>query len=950
MSARPVRAPAIPEMAVGIHVLANGLTVYTSENHEEPWISCRVVVRAGAAHEPADTTGLAHYLEHMLANKGTRQLGTRDFLAELPHLDQLRDLYEQLRELPPTPSLARTALLQAIDRESLASSQFAIANELKQAYGLLGAQGLNAYTSHDRTVYTVDIPANRLAAWAMLEGDRFVQPVFRGFPTELETIIEEKNRSLDDPSRVLGSAASALVWNRHPYARDVLGLVEHLQTPSIAATEAFFQAWVRPNNMAIVLAGDFDSREALDLIQTHFGALEPAELPPLPSTEVDPLRGVQRVEVRHQGDEEVRLVWRTVARDHVDAEPLMLADMMLDNSSTGLLDTRLEQTQKVRGAGAWSGLRVFGGTQTVWGRPRVEQTLEQVEALLIEQVQALALGDFRDEDLDALIRNFEVGELRRLESNSARAALLIDVFAHDLAGRPTEAWEHARTRLQRLAAIDRHAITAAVGRWMGSDYVVAYRRAGEPEVRKIPVLGLSQLALDSSSHSKLFGQVLALPTPEVPVQVLRAGEHYQVESTRSGRRYWAANPINDLFQLTLRFELGSAHDPVLAKALALWGRAGVGELDLEGFKRAMFHDAAGMSLDCRRQQTELTLAGRAEVLPRVLARIDQRLREPVLIDDERRRWAQDVVGKRIQRRETANFKVEVLKQWALRGRESPYLCEALTNDQVLALELAELTSKPLDLTGLTRTTFYAGPHSADEVAGLLDSLDPNRDLTEGPEIRPIRFAAQQGTTIHLLHHDAAQVQISLLAPGELYTPDHSPEYRLFDEYVGGQAGLIFQELREARGLAYAAQGGHSAGARLGDQNLIWASAGSRADRTVDTVALLLGLLRELPAQAQRFDRSRSSAIEKLLGARVRFRGYAFTAETWRLRGIHEDPRPKLLAALRERQLSDLLEFARPVGQAGMAVTIVGDTTQVDRAALAKLGEVVEHRLDDLAVY
>ena len=935
-------APAIPEMAVRVHVLDNGLSVYLSENHEEPWISCRVVVRAGAAHEPADTTGLAHYLEHMLANKGTRRLGTRDAQAEEPHLDALRELYEQLRALPPTPSPERSALLLDIDRASLALSEWAIANELKQAYGLLGAQGLNAYTSHDRTVYTVDIPANRLAAWAMLEGDRFTQPVFRGFPTELETIVEEKNRSLDDPGRVLSSAASTLVWNQHPYARDVLGLVEHLQTPSIRATEAFFRSWYRPNNMAIVLAGDFDPDEALRLIRAHFDALEPAELPPLPSRELAPLRGVERVEVRHRGDEEVRLIWRTVAQGHPDADALLLADMMLDNDSTGLLDTRLEQPQKVRGAGAWSGPRVLGGTETVWGRPRVGQSLEQVEALLLEQVQALREGDFRDEDLHALIRNFEVGELRRLESNSARAAQLIDVFTQG------EDWDHARTRLARLAAIDRAQISAAAKRWLGDDYVVAYRREGEPEVRKIPVLGLSQITLDSASHSSLFHEVVALPAPTLPVQLLRAGEHYEVETSAAGRLYRAANPVNDLFQLTFRFELGSAHDPVLAKALALWNRAGVGELDLEGFKRAMFHDAAGMALDCRRMQTELTLAGRAEVLPRVLARIDQRLRAPILVDEERRRWAEDVVGKRQQRRETANFKVEVLRQWALRGPKSPYLSEALTNDQVLALGLDELAGKPPALAELASTMFYAGPHGLDDLSELL-GLTRARPH-QGGEYRPTRYLAMQGTTIHLLHHDATQAQISLLAPSELYTSTHSPEYRLFDEYVGGQAGLIFQEVREARGLAYAAQAGHTAGARLGDQNLVWASVGSRADRSVEVVALLLALIRELPAQTERFERCRSSAIEKLLGARIRFRGYGFTAETWRLRGIHEDPRPTLLAALAERELADLLEFAAPLRAGGMAITIVGDTTQIDRAALGKLGQVVEHRLDDLTVY
>lgn len=927
-------------MPLELHVLDNGLHVYLSENHEEPWISCRVVVRAGAAHEPEHATGLAHYLEHMLANKGTRRLGTRDAVAERPHYERLRELYEQLRS---PAAHDRAALLREIDRESLALGRYAIANELKQAYGLFGAQGLNAFTSHDRTVYTVDIPANRLEAWAMLEGDRFTAPVFRGFPTELETIIEEKNRALDDPARVLGSACASALHRGHVYARDVLGSIEHLQTPSLLETERFFASWYRPNNMAIVLTGDFEPGHALALVREHFGALEPAALPPGPSPLLAPIVGVERVEVVHQGDEEVRIAWRTVPRTHVDAEALMLADMLLDNDSTGLLDTRLEQTQKVRAAGAYSSLRVLAGSETVWGRPRVGQTLDEVEGLLREQVAALGRGDFQADDLAALIRNFEVGELRRLESNAARAALLIDVFTHG------ESWAHASTRLERLATIGRDAIVEVVGRYLGSDSIVARRRAGEPEIRKIPVFGLGELPLDSHSHSEFFTALVARPTPELPVQILREGEHFRVDTSAAGLRYHAANPLNDLVQLTWHFDRGSAHDPVLAKALALWSRAGVGTLDLEGFKRAMFHDAAGMSSDCRRWQTELTIACRAELLPRVLERVTTRLAAPVLREHERARWAEDLVGKRVQRRETTNFKVEVLKQYALRGAASPYLAEALSNAALLELRLPELLAKLALVPTLRRTSFYAGPHGRDELAAMLAPFERDATLASEPP-PPLRYRVAPGTTIHLLHHEAAQTQLHVLMPGEPYSPDRAVLYRLFDEYVGGQAGLIFQEVRERRGLAYAAQGGHGAGARLGDQNLAWASAATRSDRAVEALALLLASLSELPAEPRRFERARRSTIEKLLGSRVRFRGFGFTAETWRQRGITADPRPALLAALRERNLDELLAFGRSLAAGGLAVALVGDLRPLDRDALGRLGQVVEHQLDALVAY
>src|SRR5690606_4148616 len=295
---------------------------------EEPWVSCRIAVRAGAANEPRDATGLAHYLEHMLANKGTRSLGTRNAAAAQPHLARLRELYEQLREpVEPRPGpgsgpggARRAALLAEIDAENQAADRWAIANELKQAYGLLGGQGLNAFTSHDRTVYVVDVPSNRLEAWARLEGNRFREPVFRGFPTEIETIIEEKNRALDDRGRALAMAGNTLLWAGHPYARDVLGEVEHLLAPSIAATERFFSTWYVPNNMAVILAGDLDPERALALIERHFGELEPRPLPARALPDPEPLHGQRRVEIVHRGDEEVRLIWRTVPREHPDAE------------------------------------------------------------------------------------------------------------------------------------------------------------------------------------------------------------------------------------------------------------------------------------------------------------------------------------------------------------------------------------------------------------------------------------------------------------------------------------------------------------------------------------------------------------------------------------------------------------------------------------------------------
>ena len=114
--------PADP-MAVQIYELDNGLKVYLSENHESPRFEAHIAVRAGSKNDPSDTTGLAHYLEHLLF-KGTTQLGTLDYEKEKPHLDRITALYEQhFRETDPEKL---KAIYEEINKETQLASQFEI--------------------------------------------------------------------------------------------------------------------------------------------------------------------------------------------------------------------------------------------------------------------------------------------------------------------------------------------------------------------------------------------------------------------------------------------------------------------------------------------------------------------------------------------------------------------------------------------------------------------------------------------------------------------------------------------------------------------------------------------------------------------------------------------------------------------------------------------------------
>ena len=270
-------------MKARIYTLDNGLKVYLSENKETPRIQTYIAVRVGGKNDPAETTGLAHYFEHLMF-KGTEQFGTQNYEAEKPMLDQIEALFEVYRTT--ADEAARKALYQQIDSISYEASKLAIPNEYDKLMSAIGAIGTNAYTGFDQTVYVEDIPSNQVENWAKIQSDRFANNVIRGFHTELETVYEEKNMSLTSDGRKVYEAVLSSLFPDHPYGtQTVLGTQENLKNPSITNIKNYHKTWYVPNNMAICMAGDFDSDEVIRIINDNFGQMQPnPNLPQLPVT------------------------------------------------------------------------------------------------------------------------------------------------------------------------------------------------------------------------------------------------------------------------------------------------------------------------------------------------------------------------------------------------------------------------------------------------------------------------------------------------------------------------------------------------------------------------------------------------------------------------------------------------------------------------------------------
>ena len=162
------------------YTLNNGLKVYLTKKGNTPNIYSEIVVRAGSKNDPEKTTGLAHYFEHLMF-KGSDEIGTIDWNKEKPILDQIEQLYEDHKK--ETDPEKKKEIYKKIDDLSYEASKYSISNEYSQLVSSIGGTDLNAFTSYDSTVFTMNFPSKNIEKAMFLERSRFDNVALREFHT-----------------------------------------------------------------------------------------------------------------------------------------------------------------------------------------------------------------------------------------------------------------------------------------------------------------------------------------------------------------------------------------------------------------------------------------------------------------------------------------------------------------------------------------------------------------------------------------------------------------------------------------------------------------------------------------------------------------------------------------------------------------------------------------------
>ena len=931
------------QMAVAIYQLDNGLTIYLTENHQTPRFYAEISVRAGSKHDPSDSTGIAHYLEHMLF-KGTQKLGTLDYEKEKVHLDRITELYEQ--HFHKTDSEKRAEIYAQINHESQLAAQYGIPNELDKLYKGMGEHALNAHTSVEETVYRIDLPANRLEQWAVIESERFFKPVFRLFQTELETVYEEKNRSMDSKSRVISEAVSQLLYKKHPYGQQTtLGSIEHLKNPSLKKMYEFYNTYYVPNNMAIHISGDINIEGTIELINTHFSKWQPKELPELQTWEEALLQGAERVTVKYQGEEYVLLAFRTEGRNHEDSEALMLLDMILDNATAGLINLNLNQQQKVRRAGSYPYLNNDYGTQYLWGIPKEGQTLEEVEQLLLEQLELIKRGEFEDWLAPAIVTDFKKSEKSGLESNFARAAVMRESFL------AFQDWDRTVGEIARMEQVSKAKIVKIANRYFGENYVAGYRIDEQHDVPSIEKPKIDKIDIDTTRSSDFIKQVMNMSVDGIEPVFVQHDDYTITDAYNGLKLYYSKNPINDLFSFTILVEVGDLHDNKLGIASQLLDKSGTSTYNAEDLKKEWYKLGSDFGMNVRSNATSFTISGLDENFEASLVLMMDVLTNPTADAETLAELANIILVNREDAKKNFGTIHRAVYQYNRYDRDSSYL-KLLPTEAVKALTVDELHGRIKALLGYKHTLSYTGSLPLDELLTTLKAHHPvAMELKPTPPYHYLTAREAEETELYFFHKEIAQAQIRIEFGGEVYNEMNNPASQLYNAYFAeGMSGIVFQELREARALAYAAGARYAYGNRKGDQNLMLGAISCQQDKTSEAVEAFVDLIDNLPESPERFTEARESILNRYRTAKIGFRGVIGAVRSWEDLGVEVDPRQWRYEQIQNAEIGTLLQFHKEqVQNRPKLISIVGDRTKINMERLAKTGKVIEVGLEDIFV-
>ena len=935
-------------MATRIYKLDNGLTVYLSVNNEKPRIQTYIAVRTGSRNDPPETTGLAHYLEHLMF-KGTRQFGTTNAAAEAPLLDSIQNRFEVYRTIKD--SLQRRAYYHKIDSLSQLAAKYFIPNEYDKLMSAIGAEGTNAFTSNDMTCYVEDIPSNEVENWARIEADRFQNMVIRGFHTELEAVYEEYNIGLASDREKQFNAFSKLVFPGHPYGtQTTIGTQEHLKNPSIVNIKNYFKRYYVPNNVAICMSGDFNPDEVIAIIDKYFGSWKPnANLSQPQYAPVPDRTAPVDTTVVGQEAENIYLGWKFEGSASYQADTLSVVANILSNGTAGLMDLDLDQQMKWLGGGAATMPLAEYSAMIMIGYPKEGQTLDEVKALMLGEIDKLKRGDFDESLIKAVVNNKKLQYYRTLESNDDRAYMMADAFI------TRKKWSDVVGELDRISGITKQQIIDFARRHFTDGYVTVYKRIGnDTTIRKIDKPEITAIPANRDLQSAFVKEITDSKVEPIQPKFVDFDKDLTKATTKNGLPVlYVKNTENGRFTLTYHFDFGGASDKWLPYAAEYFDYLGTDKMTAEQLKQKFYSLACSHGISIGTRAANIYVSGLAENMTEAMALMDDLLANAKVDTAAYNKYVGVELKSRADNKLDQGTNFSRLMQYGMYGEYNPTR-NIPSSKELKDMEPQRLVDKIKAFRGYKHTVLYYGPMELGELTAAIDKHHKTaKTLADAPESRNYMMQQTAQNEVYIAPYDAKNIyMVQYHNENRQWNPANQPVVSLFNEYYGGgMNSVVFQELREARGLAYSAFADYGTPSYEGEPEYAYTYIISQNDKMTDCIRTFNSILDTMPQSEKALGLAKQALMKRLATARTTKEGIINAYLNAKDLGIDYSLSKKIYETVPSLTMDDVVKFEREtMAKKPYRYLILGDEKQLDMKALEKIGPIKRLTTEEIFGY
>ena len=916
--------------------LDNGLKVVMCEDHSQPEIYGAVYVHAGSKNDPVDATGMAHYFEHIMF-KGTDRIGTTNWEAEKVFLDSIDLMYDRLHETSDVAE--RQAIHQKINVLSQKSADYAIPNEVDVILTQMGGKSLNAGTAYDQTMYYNIFPSNQLSKWMDVYVERFRNPVFRLFQSELETVYEEKNMYGDSPITAFQEYLFRETFGEHPYGRPIIGYTEHLKNPQTSKMREFYNTYYVANNMTLILVGDFDIEATEPLVAEKFGTWRSGELPKEPDYTLPTFDGPTVKEVKMTPIKMGAIVFPGVKTSDPDMLPLTLACKVFANGETGLMDKLMKDGDIMAAMLAPLSLEDHGANLIFYIPKLLGQSHEKAEALVFDCLEQLKKGEFSDDLFEAMRMSMLMVRLKETESFRSLTNLFLGL---EMSG---QTYEEYIDETERLKTITKAEVVAIANKYFGNDYLDVRSKMGFPAKDKVDKPTWKPIEAKNTEAKSDFAKAIETQqVPEVEPQVIRFGEDVEItEVNNSFKLFSTINPRNDIFDLRVNFNYGTSNDPDLDRAVQYLQMQGTKTQSPEEFALQLQKLGASVDFYASENQFMIHMTGFDKDLNDIIALCSRKLQNPSNNEQYIQTLLESEQSTLKANRNDASTWAQAVREYALYGDQSTFLNHAPLKEwkkrsgEELLAEVAEAFKYDGHAT-------YSGNTHPKLVAAMLNENNLVRaNATKGIEKIRVEKKFAENQVFIAFNKKFRQSNIYFHVPGEKLSDKDEAMASLFSKYFGTDMySIIFQEIREFRSLGYTAYANYRYDYLERKPGHLSGFLGTQSDKTLDGMTAFKDLIVNMPVRMEKFNASKEALLKSRASDYFGFRDMPSIVQSWMKKGYDHDPRGEVTELIRKANFDDVQSFyTRMIKGRPVVIMMSGNEKKIDKKELGKFGSVTK---------